>query len=233
MTDSPTNGIFVSLPSTDVRIEDNTVSGSKYSAIAVKPQVEHPAAGRMNDSTGLVIDGNTLTGQYNGIEIDGTIGDPTQGRLRGVVLSENTIELNDFAAIYILRVEQPVLTGNRITFVGADVSRRGQEGRLAIIDMVSAGIYADVEVDGARIEGNVITRSARVNNMRVMQNAVVLHADTVTNATVVNNTFRCVGEDWVHSPCTQEFGDRDRDGVYDLTQGQHVFQGNLCDRIAL
>ena len=169
VTDSPTNGIFVSLPTTDVRIENNTVSGSKYSAIAVKPQVEHPAAGRMNDSTGLVIAGNMLTGQYNGIEIDGTIGDPTQGRLRGVVLSENTIELNDFAAIYILRVEQPVLTGNRITFVGADVSRRGQEGRLAIIDMVSAGIYADVEVDGARIEANVITRSAQVNNLRVIK----------------------------------------------------------------
>jgi len=225
---SPTNGIFISLPSTDSVVTNNVVRNSLYAAIVVKPQVEHEAAGRLIDSRGVVISGNTLTAQYSIIEVDGTGVDPSQGQLVNLLIEANTIELDDFAGVYLLRANGPILRENRITFTGADVSRRGQEGRLAIIDSFSAGVYADFAVTDAIIEGNTITRTANVDDPRVMQNAIVLNDPSVSGATIRQNTFQRFGDDWVHSPCGDAFGDSDQDGVFDRTGSLHRIEANEC-----
>ena len=230
--DSPTDGIFISLPSRDVTVSGNTVTNAFFSGMVVRPQVEHEAAGRELDSTGITIDGNTLDAQYFGITVDGTAGDPTQGRLRGLVLSANTIPMDDFAGIYLLRADEPRVVGNQISFVGSDVSRRGIEGRLAIADQISAAVYLALEVSGPTLEDNLFVREAAVVDARVMQNAVVLSESSVTGAVLRNNQFRRHGDAWVHSPCTDDFGERDNDGVYDLSGGSHTYEMNSCmDRL--
>ena len=56
---------------TNLTVTDNAVVNSAFSAIVVKPQVEHDATGLGLDSEGVVIEENSLTTQLFGIEIDG------------------------------------------------------------------------------------------------------------------------------------------------------------------
>jgi len=177
----------------------------------------------------VIIEGNTLTARMFGIEVDGTGGDPTQGELRQLVIRNNDIQLNDFAGVYLLRADGPILTQNTITFNGSDVSRRGVDGRPAIADTLSTGIYADLLVTSPVIEQNIITRTADAVDARVMQNAVVLNEATVTGAVVRSNTFRRHIDGWVHSPCGQDLGMNDRDGIYDRTGGEHMILENICE----
>ena len=93
-------------------------------------------------------------------------------------------------------------------------------------------MYADFGVTNAIIKGNAITRTVAVNDLRVMQNAIALNDPSVTGATIRNNLFSRHGDDWVHSPCGQEFGESDRDGVFDRTGSPHVVEANEC-RVAL
>ena len=227
--DSATGGIFISLPSRDVRVVDNQVTDSHFAGIIIRPQLEHPAAGRMLDSTGIEVEGNTLRPEFFGFSVDGDGGDPTQGQLTGLSLVRNTIEIDDFAGIYLLRTVAPAITDNIITFTGADVSRRGSDGRLAIADFVSSGIYLELGVESPTLERNTITRSASADDSRVMQNAVVLSEPTVTEATLRGNTFERYTDAWVHSPCAADFGDSDRDGIYDRTGGEHTVEANRCE----
>ena len=226
---SATNGIFISLPSRDLTVTGNEIRDAAYSAIIIRPQVEHDAADRGLHSQGVRIIANRITGRMFGIEVDGNAGLASQGDLERLIIRENDIQADDFAGIYLLRTLAPSLTENTITFIGADASRRGVDGRPDIADMVSTGIYLDVEVSDALLENNVILRTAAANDPRVMQNAVVLHAESVTGATVINNTFRRHLSDWVHSPCEDDFGPRDWNGLYVLTGGMHEIEGNVCE----
>lgn len=229
LVDSQTNGLFVSLPSQDVVVSGNTVMGSAYSAIVLKPQLEHPPLAEPLDSTGIVIAGNDIESELNGIEADGTSGEPSRGRLRGLAVRENEVRIDDFSGIYLLRVDEPLLEDNAVTFDGSDTSRRGVEGRPTIASVASAGIYLDIEVDRARIERNRLTRTSAATDPSVMQNAVVLSAPSVTEARIAENVFKRSADAWYHSPCTVEQGASDRDGVYDLTDGDADIAQNRCE----
>lgn len=226
---APTNGIFVSLPSVDVVVSGNRVIDSTYSAIVIKPQLEHVWTGAPLDSTGVVLASNDLTSELSGIEVDGTLGQPERGVLREVTIRDNTVALDDFAGIYLLRTSAPSVTGNTVRFVGSDTSRRGVDGRPAIASSSSTGVFVDLLVDAPTIADNTLIRDAAATDIAVMQNAVVLSAPTVTNATVTGNAFQRYADDWMHAPCATDGGPVDRDGVYDLTGGVHTITGNTCD----
>lgn len=225
---SPTHSLFLSLPSTQTTLSNNDLRSSRYSAISVRPQLEHPMKGRGFLATDIVIANNQIESEYTGIEIDGDKGDPTAVQLVAPTLTGNTIALDDFMGIYIIRTVAPAIIDNTITFFGSDVSRRGVDGRANIASSLSSGIALVLGVQDAVVTENTITRALGATDERVMQNAIRLELDSVTNARIQNNAFVRYTDDWYHAPCSTEGGPADRDGIYDTTQGTHDVANNTC-----
>ena len=229
LLNSQTHGLFLSLPSTDTTISDNVFRSSKYSAVSIRPQREHPMAGRGVASTGIDIRGNDIEGEYTGIEVDGDGGDPSAVELVAANFSDNHIRLDDFMGFYVIRARAPRITDNTITFFGSDTSRRGVDGRGNIASSLSAGVSLVLEVDDAIITGTVIARDAAVTDMSVMQNAVRLEYASVMNAQIEGNTFRRSVDDWLHSPCDADGGDVDANGIYGTATSTHRISSNTCE----
>ena len=228
LLNSATHGLFLSLPASDTTISNNRFRSSRYSAVSIRPQLEHAMSDQGLVSTGIRVEDNDIETEYSGIEIDGTGGDASAVRLVSPVITGNQIRLDDFMGMYIIRADSPQLTSNTITFFGSDTSRRGEDGRGNIASSLSTGIALVLEVDGAVVTDNHITREAAVTDMSVMQNAVRLELESVRNTEVSGNTFVRYTDDWLHSPCEADGGAVDADGIYDTTSSTQKLGHNAC-----
>ena len=104
VTDSTTNGIFVSLPSVDLMINENFVSRCVQSGISIRKQLEH---GDYNDLVNnITLKGNIiLDTQFHGMEINDC---------HQVVVSGNEVKVVKEDGIYLLHSSDAMVNNNVI-----------------------------------------------------------------------------------------------------------------------
>lgn len=153
-------GIFVSLPSYDVTVSNNHISGSKASAIKVANQIDHTDKhGRSlttvsHRSSGIMIMKNHIEGsRFHGIEIQ---------NLTESLITDNVVKDTDFSGIYVLRSNNIGIHSNRV--IDATQVDAGVRNPIhAWGTSWDAGIYLEQYVaDSAVHKNTVITEEGRI-----------------------------------------------------------------------
>lgn len=146
-------GIFLSLPSYDVMIQNNKIMNPMAAGITVKMQTDHrgtdgqPLLPESYRSIGMQIIGNHIeNARSHAIEIN---------NLKNSVIRDNTIEAPDFSGIYLYQSENLYIGHNHI--INAAMVAAGQ--RTALYDWNTAwdsGIYLEQYITDCVVSLNTI-----------------------------------------------------------------------------
>lgn len=144
ISNSPSNGIHVSIPSENNVISGNVIKNTKASGIKVSAETEYPVETNYYGHN-ITISNNTINNaRYMGIEIN---------QLANSFIENNNIDKPDNVGIYLLRVDNITLRNNILTNIGYSII----DGNLwGWREDWNTGIFADYKVINSTIESNTL-----------------------------------------------------------------------------
>ncbi|CAA6809329.1 MAG: Unknown protein, partial [uncultured Sulfurovum sp.] len=149
-----TQGIFLSLPSYDVTIKDNTITDSTSTAITVKLQTDH--MGQNNEpllpmsyrSSGIRIEGNSIENSRNhGIAIN---------NLEYSIIRDNVVDSPDFSGIYLYYSNNIYVAKNKVTNAGMVEAAERESLYSGWNTAWDSGIYLEQHVRDSVVSLNTI-----------------------------------------------------------------------------
>lgn len=144
ISNSPSNGIHVSIPSENNVISGNVIKNTKASAIKVSAETEYPVETNYYGHN-ITISNNTIYNpHYMGIEIN---------QLADSFIENNNIDKPDNVGIFLLRVDNITARNNILTNIGYSTIDGNLWGWL---NGWNAGILANYKVANSTIESNTL-----------------------------------------------------------------------------
>ena len=167
LSDSLQSGIYLTLPSENVAIDNNVITNPVYHGIIVKPQYsEHGHIGENIPSENIEIINNNISAKVYGISVEGYDSDHSNwGRLEDVTVINNRILQNDFSGIFYYNLSTSLIAENLIDFIdcsknyrGVDLNDDGGIDTPEIASRSSNGIHLYNNLSFIYIRGNEIRK---------------------------------------------------------------------------
>lgn len=176
VTDSVTNGIYVSLPSDNLSIIGNKIYGSKYSSIKVSNQMEHGAFTPYPYN--IVVQCNTIfnSGLY-GIELN---------YVNSVSIRSNTLTSKQSMGVYMYLCTNTVVQNNKIAYFNYGIWLDASNN-CAVQNNQIISIYPDKGQNGVKLTSTSTLNTVFGNNL-MGRFVYDLIADSGTNDTVETNS---------------------------------------------
>ena len=168
LSDSLQSGIYLTLPSENVVIDDNVINNPVYHGVIVKPQYsEHGHVGENILSQNIEITNNDISANVYGISVEGYgSGYSSWGRLEDVLVYNNRIVQKDFTGIFYYNLSVSQINENLIDFAdcsknyrGIDFNEDGESDTPEIASRSSSGIHLYNNLSSINISENLIRKS--------------------------------------------------------------------------
>ena len=168
LSDSLQSGIYLTLPSENVVIDNNKITNPVYHGVVVKPQYsEHGHVGENIVSQKIEITNNDINANVYGLSVEGYESDYSSwGRLEDVLVYKNHIIQKDFSGIFYYNLSISLINENFIDFAncsknyrGIDFNEDGESDTPEIASRSSNGIHLYNNLSSINISENLIRKS--------------------------------------------------------------------------